>query len=78
MSTFGEMIARRISLSTLEKLSADALYTEWLYTNKEKNNNLNNEFINRIEALETVFLSINILDTKTRLCNVETEKKRIA
>nr|YP_010495310.1 Ycf1 protein [Lactuca scarioloides]UWM98430.1 Ycf1 protein [Lactuca scarioloides] len=76
LSTFGEMIARRISLSTLEKLSADALYTEWLYTNKEKNNNLNNEFINRIEALETVFLSINILETKTRLCNVETEKKK--
>nr|YP_010496435.1 Ycf1 protein [Paraprenanthes sororia]UWN00078.1 Ycf1 protein [Paraprenanthes sororia] len=76
LSTFGEMIARRISLSTLEKLSADELYTEWLYTNKEKNNNLNNEFINRIEALETVFLSINILETKTRLCNAETENKK--
>nr|YP_010493664.1 Ycf1 protein [Lactuca dolichophylla]UWM96353.1 Ycf1 protein [Lactuca dolichophylla] len=75
LSTFGEMIARKISLSTLEKLSADELYTEWLYTNKEKNNNLNNEFINRIEALETVFLSINILETKTRLCNAETENK---
>nr|YP_010494358.1 Ycf1 protein [Lactuca inermis]UWM97305.1 Ycf1 protein [Lactuca inermis] len=76
LSTFGEMITRRISLSTLEKLSANELYTEWLYTNKEKNNNLNNEFINRIEALETVFLSINILETKTRLCNAETENKK--
>nr|UWN01360.1 hypothetical chloroplast RF1 [Lactuca imbricata] len=76
LSTFGEMIARKISLSTLEKLSADELYTEWLYTNKEKNNNLNNEFINRIEALETVFLSITILETKTRLCNAETENKK--
>nr|YP_010495740.1 Ycf1 protein [Lactuca tetrantha]UWM99208.1 Ycf1 protein [Lactuca tetrantha] len=76
LSTFGEMIARRISLSTLEKLSTDELYTEWLYSNKEKNNNLNNEFINRIEALETAFLSINILETKTRLCKVETEKKK--
>nr|YP_010498141.1 hypothetical chloroplast RF1 [Lactuca tysonii]UWN02645.1 hypothetical chloroplast RF1 [Lactuca tysonii] len=76
LSTFGEMIARKISLSTLEKFSADELYTEWLYTNKEKNNNLNNEFINRIEALETVFLSINILETKTRLCNAETENKK--
>nr|YP_010497022.1 hypothetical chloroplast RF1 [Lactuca glandulifera]UWN00839.1 hypothetical chloroplast RF1 [Lactuca glandulifera] len=76
LSTFGEMIARKISLSTLEKLSDDELYTEWLYTNKEKNNNLNNEFINRIEALETVFLSINILETKTRLCNAETENKK--
>nr|YP_010924309.1 Ycf1 protein [Wunderlichia mirabilis]WKB11068.1 Ycf1 protein [Wunderlichia mirabilis] len=76
LSTFGEMIARRISLSTLEKLSADELYTEWLYTNKQKNNNLNNEFLNRIEALETVFLSLNILETKTRLCNAETKNKK--
>nr|YP_010118496.1 hypothetical chloroplast RF19 [Ainsliaea latifolia]QQY86353.1 hypothetical chloroplast RF19 [Ainsliaea latifolia] len=76
LSTFGEMIARKISLSTLEKISADELYTEWLYTNKEKNNNLNNEFINRIEALETVFLFLNILETKTRLCNAETKNKK--
>jgi len=76
LSTFGEMIARRISLSTLEKLSADELYTAWLYTNQDKNNNLNNEFINRIEALETVFLSLNILETKTRLCNAETKNKK--
>nr|YP_010307513.1 hypothetical chloroplast RF1 [Heteropappus gouldii]ULU22655.1 hypothetical chloroplast RF1 [Heteropappus gouldii] len=76
LSTFGEMIARRISLPTLEKFSADELYNEWLYTNKEKNNNLNNEFINRIETLETVFLSLNILETKTRLYNAETKKKK--
>nr|YP_009971064.1 Ycf1 [Sonchus pruinatus]QNG56581.1 Ycf1 [Sonchus pruinatus] len=76
LSTFGEMIGKRISLSTLEKLSTDELYTEWLYTNKEKNNNLNNEFINRIEVLETVFLSLNILETKTRLCNAETKNKK--
>nr|YP_010923969.1 Ycf1 protein [Eutetras palmeri]WKB10728.1 Ycf1 protein [Eutetras palmeri] len=75
LSTFGEMIARRISLSTIEKLSPDELYADWLYTNKEKKNNLNNEFINRIEALETVFLSLNILETKTRLSNAETKNK---
>jgi len=76
LSTFGEMIARRISLSTLEKLSPDELYAEWLYTNQEKKNNLNNEFINRIEALETVFISLNILETKTRLSNAETKNKK--
>nr|YP_010845453.1 hypothetical protein Ycf1 [Artemisia brevifolia]UPO65853.1 hypothetical protein Ycf1 [Artemisia brevifolia] len=76
LSTFWEMLAKRISLSTLEKLSADELYSEWLYTNKDQNNNLNNEFINRIEALETVFLSLNILETKTRLCNVEKKNKK--
>nr|YP_009749879.1 hypothetical chloroplast RF1 [Cosmos bipinnatus]QIJ46255.1 hypothetical chloroplast RF1 [Cosmos bipinnatus] len=76
LSTFGEMVARRISLSTLEKLSPDEIYAEWLYTNKDKNNNLNNELINRIEALETVFFSLNILETKTRLSNAETKKKK--
>nr|YP_010968255.1 Ycf1 [Tragopogon pratensis]YP_011013981.1 hypothetical chloroplast RF1 [Tragopogon dubius]WNN67002.1 Ycf1 [Tragopogon pratensis]WQA10049.1 hypothetical chloroplast RF1 [Tragopogon dubius] len=76
LSTFGEMIARSISLSTLEKLSANELYTGWIYTNKEKNNNLNNEFINRIGALEKVCLSLNIFETKTRLCNAETKTKK--
>nr|YP_010218461.1 hypothetical chloroplast RF19 [Bidens tripartita]UBU97986.1 hypothetical chloroplast RF19 [Bidens tripartita] len=76
LSTFGEIVARRISLSTLEKISPDELYTEWLYTNKDKNNNLNNELINRIEALETVFFSLNILETKTRLSNADTKKKK--
>nr|YP_009354593.1 hypothetical chloroplast RF1 [Echinacea paradoxa]YP_009354678.1 hypothetical chloroplast RF1 [Echinacea pallida]ARB02699.1 hypothetical chloroplast RF1 [Echinacea paradoxa]ARB02784.1 hypothetical chloroplast RF1 [Echinacea pallida] len=75
LSTFGEMIARKISFSTLEELSPDELYTEWLYTNKEKKNNLNNEFINRIEALEKEILSLNILETKTRLSNAETKNK---
>lgn len=76
LSTFGEIVARRISLFTLEKISPDELYAEWLYTNKDKNNNLNNELINRIEALETVFFSLNILETKTRLSNAETKKKK--
>nr|YP_009775841.1 Ycf1 protein [Leucanthemum virgatum]QJA16067.1 Ycf1 protein [Leucanthemum virgatum] len=76
LSTFWEMLTKRISLSTLEKLSADELYSECLYTNKEKNQNLNNEFRNRIEALETLFLSLNILETKTRLCNAETKNKK--
>nr|YP_009573795.1 Ycf1 protein [Menyanthes trifoliata]AZA07268.1 Ycf1 protein [Menyanthes trifoliata] len=73
LSTFGEMIERRISLSTLEKLSSDELYNNWLYTNKRKNNTVNNEFINRIEALETGFLSLGILEKKTRLWNAETK-----
>nr|YP_010265492.1 hypothetical chloroplast RF19 [Bidens parviflora]UIR98061.1 hypothetical chloroplast RF19 [Bidens parviflora] len=76
LSTFGEIVAKRISLFTLEKISPDELYAEWLYTNKYKNNNLNNELINRIEALETVFFPLNILETKTRLSNAETKNKK--
>nr|QXG83103.1 hypothetical protein [Stylidium petiolare] len=74
LSTFGEMIKRRISLSTLEKLSSDELSNDWFYINKHKNNNFNNELINRIEALETGFNSLDILEKKTRLCNDETQK----
>nr|QWQ52326.1 hypothetical protein RF1 [Oenanthe linearis] len=74
LSTFGEMIQRRMSLPTLEKLSSDELYNHWVYTNQHKNNNLNNEFLNRIEALDTGFFSLDILEKSTRLCNDKTIK----
>uniref|UniRef100_UPI0030028D31 hypothetical chloroplast RF1 n=1 Tax=Aralia thomsonii TaxID=330647 RepID=UPI0030028D31 len=69
LSTFGEMIQRRMSLPTLEKLSSDELYNHWIYTNKQKNNNLNNEFLNRIKALDMGFLYLDILEKSTRLYN---------
>nr|QDI96906.1 hypothetical protein RF1 [Panax wangianus] len=69
LSTFGEMIQRRMSLPTLEKLSSDELYNHWIYTNKQKKNNLNNEFLNRIKALDMGFLSLDILEKSTRLYN---------
>nr|APB94511.1 Ycf1 [Daucus syrticus] len=74
LSTFGEMIQRRMSLPTLEKLSSAELYNHWVYTNQHKNNNLNNEFLNRIEALDTGFFSLDILEKSTRLCNDKTRK----
>nr|QZZ24297.1 hypothetical protein RF1 [Bupleurum yunnanense] len=74
LSTFGEMIQRRMSLPTLEKLSSDELYNHWVYTNQHKNNNLNAEFLNRIEALDTGFFSLDILEKSTRLCNDKTIK----
>nr|YP_010254756.1 hypothetical protein RF1 [Bupleurum fruticosum]QUA00953.1 hypothetical protein RF1 [Bupleurum fruticosum] len=74
LSTFGEMIQRRMSLPTLEKLSSDELYNHWVYTNQHKNNNLNTEFLNRIEALDTGFFSLDILEKSTRLCNDKTRK----
>nr|UDF85816.1 hypothetical protein RF1 [Pittosporum obcordatum] len=76
LSTFGEMIQRRMSLPTPEKLSLDELYNHWVSTNKHKNNNLNNEFLKRIEALDMGFrkFDIDILEKITRLCNDETKK----
>ncbi|KAJ9128859.1 hypothetical protein P3X46_034373 [Hevea brasiliensis] len=46
LSTFLEMIQRKISLFTTEKLSSDELYNRWNYKNEQKKKILNNEFIN--------------------------------
>ena len=48
LSTFLEMIQRKISPFTTEKLSSDELYNRWNYKNEQKKKTLNNEFINRV------------------------------
>uniref|UniRef100_UPI0030017109 Ycf1 protein n=1 Tax=Corylopsis pauciflora TaxID=50993 RepID=UPI0030017109 len=75
LSTFWEMIQRKIFLSTTEKLSPDELYNNWIYTNEQKEKNLSNEFVNRIEALDKGFLALDVLAKRTRLCNDETQKE---
>ncbi|KAL6557724.1 Ycf1 [Orobanche minor] len=69
LSFFIEMIKKKISQLTVENFSTNKLSNPWLYTNKQKAKSLNNEFINRIEALDKIFSSLNMLETKTRLCN---------
>nr|YP_009419114.1 hypothetical chloroplast RF1 [Symplocos paniculata]ASM45445.1 hypothetical chloroplast RF1 [Symplocos paniculata] len=76
LSAFGEMIQRKIPLSIIiKKISSDELYNHWISTNKQKNNNRNNELINRIEVLDKGSRSLDILEKKTRLCNDETKKE---
>nr|YP_009699358.1 Ycf1 [Alangium chinense]QEJ87211.1 Ycf1 [Alangium chinense] len=75
LSTFLEMIQRKMPLLTIEKLSSDELYNHWVYTNEQKSQNLSNEFRNRIEVLDRGSLSLDILEKKTRLCNDETKKE---
>nr|YP_009240853.1 ycf1 protein [Diplopanax stachyanthus]AJO25203.1 ycf1 protein [Diplopanax stachyanthus] len=75
LSTFWEMIQRKIPLSTIEKLSSDELYNHWVYTNEQKSKNLSKEFINRIETLDRGSFSLDILEKRTRLCNDETKKE---
>nr|YP_009872495.1 Ycf1 [Paederia scandens]QKT21734.1 Ycf1 [Paederia scandens] len=75
LSTFWEMIQRKLSLSTLDKTSSNEFDKHWVYTNNKKRNNLNKEFRNRIEALDKEFLFLNILDIKTRFCNDDTKSK---
>nr|YP_010994593.1 hypothetical protein RF1 [Disanthus cercidifolius]WOZ13325.1 hypothetical protein RF1 [Disanthus cercidifolius] len=75
LSTFWEMIQKNIFLSTTEKLSSDELYNQWIYTNEQKEKNLRNEFLNRIEALDKGSLALDVLEKRTRLCNDETKKE---
>nr|YP_009436364.1 hypothetical chloroplast RF1 [Cyphia belfastica]YP_009436381.1 hypothetical chloroplast RF1 [Cyphia belfastica]ATG26542.1 hypothetical chloroplast RF1 [Cyphia belfastica]ATG26559.1 hypothetical chloroplast RF1 [Cyphia belfastica] len=73
-SIFKEMMKRRISSSTVETLSFDKLDKAWLYKNKQKKKNLNNEFIKRIEALDAGLPFLNILEKRTRVCTDKTKK----
>nr|AEX93995.1 hypothetical chloroplast RF19 [Echeandia sp. Steele 1101]APO11859.1 hypothetical chloroplast RF19 [Echeandia sp. Steele 1101] len=77
LSTFLEMVERKISLYTTEKLSPKDLYNYWVYTNEQKKCNLNNELISRIKILEKEkgFLGLDMLEKRTRLCDDENEQE---
>nr|NP_862813.1 Ycf1 protein [Calycanthus floridus var. glaucus]YP_010701860.1 hypothetical chloroplast RF1 [Calycanthus chinensis x Calycanthus floridus]Q7YJS6.1 RecName: Full=Protein TIC 214; AltName: Full=Translocon at the inner envelope membrane of chloroplasts 214; Short=AtTIC214 [Calycanthus floridus var. glaucus]WCK11665.1 hypothetical chloroplast RF1 [Calycanthus chinensis x Calycanthus floridus]CAD28780.1 Ycf1 protein [Calycanthus floridus var. glaucus] len=75
LSIFFEMIEKHLSLCTTEKLSPEDLYNHWVYTNEKKRCNLNNEFINRIEALNKGSLSMHVLEKRTRLYNDKNEQE---
>nr|AEX94032.1 hypothetical chloroplast RF19 [Sansevieria trifasciata] len=80
LSTFSEMIERKISLYTTEKLSHEDLYNYWVHTNEQKKYNLNNELISRIKILEKEkgFLALDMLEKRTRLCNDEDEQEYLS
>nr|AEX94012.1 hypothetical chloroplast RF19 [Asphodeline damascena] len=77
LSTFSEMIERKISLYTTEKVSHEDLYNYWVYTNEQKKNNLNTELISRIKILENGkgSLALDILEKRIRLCDHENEQE---
>nr|YP_010976649.1 Ycf1 protein [Euploca strigosa]WNX95997.1 Ycf1 protein [Euploca strigosa] len=75
LATFFEMIKKRIFLSTLEKTPSHELGNRWVSTNQEKSNNLNNEFLNRIEVIDRESLSLDIIETRNRLCNDDAKKE---
>nr|YP_010443441.1 hypothetical protein RF1 [Arenaria serpyllifolia]UTE94315.1 hypothetical protein RF1 [Arenaria serpyllifolia] len=75
LSIFWEMIQRKISLSTTEKLLYDELYNYWIYTNEQKKNSLSNEFANRIAVLDKGLFYLDGLEKKTRLCNEKTKRE---
>nr|YP_010362945.1 hypothetical protein RF1 [Euphorbia pteroneura]UNS16983.1 hypothetical protein RF1 [Euphorbia pteroneura] len=75
LSTFLELIERKISLFITQKLSSDELYNHWNSKNEEKRKNLSNEFIKRIQALDKGYLAAKTLEKRTRLCNDKTKNK---
>nr|SOR47865.1 ycf1 [Bunias orientalis] len=75
LSTFFEMIQKKIPSFTREKSPSDQVYTCWSLINEEKKENLKNEFLNRIEALDKEWSVENILEKTTRFCHNETTKE---
>nr|YP_010504057.1 hypothetical chloroplast RF1 [Chrysosplenium hydrocotylifolium]UXE32606.1 hypothetical chloroplast RF1 [Chrysosplenium hydrocotylifolium] len=76
LSTFLEMIQRKMALYTNENPSSYELDNQWVYTNEQNENKLSNEFISRIEAIDKGSLPLDVvLEKKTRLCNDETKKE---
>nr|YP_009486934.1 hypothetical protein RF1 [Tylosema fassoglense]YP_009486946.1 hypothetical protein RF1 [Tylosema fassoglense]AWB13157.1 hypothetical protein RF1 [Tylosema fassoglense]AWB13169.1 hypothetical protein RF1 [Tylosema fassoglense] len=73
LSTFVEMMQKKMSLFTTEKISSDELYNSWNSTNEQKKNNLSNKFLNRVEVLDKIF--IDGLEKRSRLSNDKTKKK---
>nr|QKK51575.1 Ycf1.2 [Yinshania henryi] len=75
LSTFFEMIQKKIPSFTSEKTSSDQVSTYWSLINEEKKENLKKEFLNRIEALDKEWSVENILEKTTRFCHNETKKE---
>nr|YP_009248662.1 hypothetical chloroplast RF19 [Corypha lecomtei]AMW66714.1 hypothetical chloroplast RF19 [Corypha lecomtei] len=80
LSTFSEMIERKMSLYTTKKLSHGDLYNYWVYTNEQKKYYLSNELISRIKALkkekkEKGFIAIDMLEKRTKFCNHKNERE---
>nr|YP_010927414.1 Ycf1 protein [Cuphea curiosa]WKK46293.1 Ycf1 protein [Cuphea curiosa] len=76
LSTFWEMIQRKISFFPIEKEKqlCEKLSDHWNYLNEQKKNSLSKELRNRIEALDKGCITLNVLEKRIRLCNDETKK----
>nr|YP_010923470.1 putative chloroplast RF19 [Iris lortetii]WJZ51798.1 putative chloroplast RF19 [Iris lortetii] len=75
LSTFSEMIERKISLYTKEKLYHGNLYNYWVFANEQKKYNLNNELISRIQIVEKEKVFLDMVEKRTRLCDDENEQE---
>nr|YP_009231805.1 Ycf1 [Goodyera procera]AMA07072.1 Ycf1 [Goodyera procera] len=79
LSTFSEMLERKISLYIIEKLYEEdlSISNSWIYFNEKKKCNMNNELRSRIKIIEKNegSSSPDMLEKKTILCDDEKKKK---
>nr|UBX38630.1 hypothetical protein RF1 [Bupleurum fruticosum] len=75
LSTFFEIIKKKMFLVTSKKTSSTKVDNHWSSSNKQKRNHLNKEFLNRIKSLNNPFFSLNTFKTTIRLCNNENKKE---
>nr|URF19923.1 hypothetical chloroplast RF19 [Goodyera schlechtendaliana] len=79
LSTFSEILERKISLYIIEKLYDEdlSISNSWIYFNEKKKCNLNNELRSRIKIIEKNkrSSSLDMLEKKTILCDDEKKKK---
>nr|QGQ56479.1 hypothetical protein [Cheirostylis chinensis] len=77
LSTFSEMLERKIFLYIIEKLYDEDILNSWIYFNEKKKCNFKNEFKSRIQIIEKNegFSSLDMLEKKTILCDDEEKKK---
>nr|YP_010419434.1 hypothetical protein RF1 [Laportea aestuans]USG52797.1 hypothetical protein RF1 [Laportea aestuans] len=82
LSTFFEMIERKMFLFTIDKLDSNEneLYNHWNYNNKEKRKNLNNKFISIVKTIDIIggkkSLILDELESRKRLCKFFNNKKK--
>nr|WCR49110.1 hypothetical protein [Triplostegia sp. 20922]WCR49193.1 hypothetical protein [Triplostegia sp. 201048] len=79
LSTFGEMIQRKIDALTRkkpQKPSYDELYNHWVSTKNQKKTTVKNGFLNRIKALDKGFLLEDIVEKRTRLYKEKEEPEK--
>nr|YP_009501444.1 hypothetical chloroplast RF19 [Passiflora pittieri]YP_009501456.1 hypothetical chloroplast RF19 [Passiflora pittieri]AXB38012.1 hypothetical chloroplast RF19 [Passiflora pittieri]AXB38024.1 hypothetical chloroplast RF19 [Passiflora pittieri] len=76
--TFLEMIQRKISLLTTEKLTSTELSNRWNSNNEQRKKTLSNEFLNRVENLDKGSPILNILEKRTRLWNNKPKKNYLS
>nr|YP_010269023.1 Ycf1 [Saxifraga umbellulata var. umbellulata]UIG88516.1 Ycf1 [Saxifraga umbellulata var. umbellulata] len=76
LSTFLEMIQRKMTLytNTMENHFSYELYNQWVHSKDQKEKNLSNEFLSRLQAIDKGSLPMYVIKKRTKLCNNKIKK----